>query len=96
MLFGESAEEYAEVTHFGGPPTYLRVGPTVEQKREALIALARADYVRGDMTVDAFERYVAEILADRPTSARAAGFVTLNEGRLAEAIDRVAKSWKVA
>jgi hypothetical protein len=86
-MLGESGEEYAEVTRIGGPPTYLRVGPTVEQKREALIGLARADYLRGDLTVEAFEARVADILADRPVE-----IATSDGGRVLACV----KPWKSA
>jgi hypothetical protein len=58
--------EYADVTAFGGPPQFLRASPTREQKREALIRLARDSYVGGDLTVEEFEASVAEILACAP------------------------------
>jgi hypothetical protein len=59
-------DEVCEVTRFGGPPEFIRCGPTRAQKVEALIGVARQDFLRGDLTVDEFETMVAEILADAP------------------------------
>jgi hypothetical protein len=79
--------EYAEVTAFGRPPRLLRVGPTLEQKRDALIGLARDSYACGDMTLSEFEIAVEMALADRPVE-----IVTSDGGRIVA----YTKPWKGA